>query len=423
MKFITDDYLLNDAVFGPILIVTITLCSIFLLIRLSFKPFSRPKKLISCLSGKEGFKSACLSLSGTLGVGNISGVASAIIVGGAGAVFWMWVFALMAMIIKYSEIVLALKFKSDNSCGTAFYIEKGLKNKHLAIVFSVLIVLSSLGMGNIIQSSAASQSLYVCFDVPKIVTGVIFSIITLLLVIGGRDRVSIFSSYLIPILTVGYFLVSIAVIIANIRSIPSAFLQIFSEAFNVKAIGGGVLSVLFTRSVRIGASRGILSNEAGCGTATYAQSVKENNSAKGGVWGIFEVFVDTIVLCTLTALVIFLVPNNCNESMGSVIYSYSYFGQWGGSFIGISSWFFALASVVCWSYYGTAAIRYLTKNKKAYGLYLLLYSAAGIVGSVFAPNTVWQLSDITVSIMAVFNTICVVLLSGTVKDETDRYFS
>lgn len=415
--------LLNDAFFGPALIVTITISGIFLLIRLSFKPFSRPKKLISCLKGKEGFKSACLSLSGTLGVGNISGVASAIIVGGAGAVFWMWVFALLAMIIKYSEIVLALKFRSNNSCGTAYYIEKGLKNKPLALVFSILIVFSSLGMGNIIQSSAAAQSLYYCFDVPKIVTGIIFSIMTLFLVIGGRDRVSVFSSYLIPILTLGYFLVSIAVIIANIKSIPTVFYQITSEALDVRAFGGGVLSVIVSRSVRIGASRGILSNEAGCGTSTYAQSVNEDSCARGGVWGIFEVFVDTIVLCTLTALVILLVPNNCNESMGSVIYSYSYFGQWGGYFIGISSWFFALASVVCWSYYGTAAIRYLTKNKKAYGLYLLLYSAAGIVGSVFAPNTVWQLSDLTVSIMAVFNTICVVLLSGTVKDETDRYFS
>ena len=164
--------LLNDKLFGPLLIITITLGGLYLLIYLSFKPFSKPKKMFSALKGKEGFKSACLSLSGTLGVGNISGVASAIIFGGAGAVFWMWIFAFIAMIIKYSEIVLSLRYKGGTSCGTAFYIEKGIGSKKLAVIFSVMILLSSFGMGNIIQSSAAAQSMNVCFDLPKIMTGI-----------------------------------------------------------------------------------------------------------------------------------------------------------------------------------------------------------------------------------------------------------
>ena len=173
---------------------------------------------------------------------------------------------------------------------------------------------------------------------------------------------SAFTSVLIPILSIGYFLVSIAIIISNLNMIPSVLKVIISEALDFKALGCGFFGIIISESVRIGAARGILSNEAGCGTSTYAQSVNENECAKGGIWGIFEVFIDTIVLCTMTALVILTVPSNSNDAMRSVIFSYSYFGQWGGYFIGISSWLFALASVVCWSYYGSSALRYLTNK-------------------------------------------------------------
>lgn len=415
--------LLNENLFGPLLIVTITCSGIFLMGYLSFKPFRKPKKLFGALKGKEGFKSACLSLSGTLGVGNISGVSAAIITGGAGAVFWMWVFAFIAMIIKYSEILLAGYYKGGKYCGTAYYIEKGLGNRKFAVLFSVLILFSSFGMGNIIQSSAASQSMNYCFGVPKIVTGVLFSIITLLMVIGGRKRVSAFSSAIIPMLSLGYIVVSVAIIMSNIDVIPSVIKEIVFNAFNVRSAAGGILGVLLSDSVRLGAARGILSNEAGCGTSTYAQNVDSDDCVKHAIWGIFEVFADTIILCTMTAFVVLCVPNNLTDGMSSVIYSYSYFGDFGGYFVGISSWIYALASVVCWSYYGTAALNYLTSKKSACGLYLILYSTAGIIGSVFAPDLVWEISDITVSVMAIFNTVCVILLSRTVRSETDRYFS
>ena len=167
----------------------------------------------------------------------------------------------------------------------------------------------------------------------------------------------------------------------------------------------------------------LLQQESGCGTSVYAQKPGAEEPAKHGIWGIFEVFIDTIVLCTLTALVVLSVPNSLNDGMSSVIYSFSYFGEWGGNFVGLSSWIYALASVVCWSYYGISAMKYLTNKKIACGLYLVLYSAAGIIGSVFAPNLVWEISDITVSVMAIFNIICVLMLSKTVKQETERYFS
>jgi AGCS family alanine or glycine:cation symporter len=277
-------------------------------------------------------------------------------------------------------------------------------------------------MGNIIQSSAAAQGFYTCFKVPKIATGIIFSILTLILVLGGRKRVSKFSSYIVPILSVCYFVVSIAIIICNSDAIPSVFDEIVSDAFSIGSFGGGVIGTIFSKGAMLGASRGVLSNEAGCGTSTYAQDPNDDECAKAGAWGVFEVFVDTIVLCTLTALVILLVPNNLSDAMGAVIYSYSYYGVWGGYFVAISSWFFALASVVCWSYYGTNAISYLTNKNTARVLYLLLYSAAGVMGSVFAPSLVWEISDITVSVMAIFNTICVCRLWRSVKTETDLYF-
>jgi AGCS family alanine or glycine:cation symporter len=155
----------------------------------------------------------------------------------------------------------------------------------------------------------------------------------------------------------------------------------------------------------------------------YAQSTNENYCAKGGAWGIVEVFVDTIVLCTMTAFVILTVPSNSTDATTAVIFSYSYFGEWGGYFIGVSLGVFALASVVCWSYYGTSGVKYLTNKKIACGLYLICYSAAGIVGSVFVPSLVWEISDISVSLMAIFNISCVILLSKFVKEETELYFN
>ncbi len=418
---------INSYVLGPLLPIVLASAGAFIFVKLSLKPFSRPIKLLKGFRGKdskESFKSACLGLSGTLGVGNIAGVAAAIGIGGAGAIFWMWIFALFAMVIKYAEVVLAMRYGRHGEGGAALYIKHGLNKPKLAVIFSFMIIISSIGVGNTVQSSAAAESMRVCFDIPNIVTGIIFSIITLIMIYGGRKRIESASSVIIPVLSLGYVIVSLCIIIRNHKMIPSVFNEIIDGAFSMASITGGTLGFIFSKAVRLGASRGILSNEAGCGTAAYAHKT-DCHPAEQGIWGIFEVFVDTILLCTLTAFVVLLTP--CVDLDGNGIRvaldAYSYYGDWLGLFIGISTAIYALASVVCWSYYGVSSVNYLGGKKNSRRLYLLAYSLAGIIGSVFAPSLVWEISDFTVSLMAIINTACVIKLWREIKESTDQYFS
>ena len=417
---------INSRILGPLLPVFLFACGAFLLIKLSFKPFRKPGRMIRAFKGnnsKESFKAACLSLSGTLGVGNIAGVASAIGIGGAGAVFWMWVFAFMAMIIKYAEVVLAMRYKKFGVGGAAEYIRHGLKKPLVASLFSILILVSSIGVGNTVQSSAAAESMKVCFGVPSIFTGIIFSVITLLMIYGGRKRIESVSSIIIPILSLGYIVVSLAIITSNLKMIPAVITEIIDNAFDPVSAGGGAFGFLFTSAIRLGASRGILSNEAGCGTAAYAHQT-ESHPAEQGIWGIFEVFVDTILLCTMTAFVVLVTPETPMTVNGIAVAlsAYGHYGYWLRQFIGISTAIYALASVVCWSYYGISSIKHLGGKRNSRRLYLWIYSMAGIMGSVFAPSLVWEISDFTVSVMAIINTTCVILLWREVRASTDEYF-
>ncbi len=417
---------INSRILGPLLPIFLFICGAFLMIKLSFKPFSRPSKALKAFAGKDflaSFKAACLSLSGTLGVGNIAGVASAIGIGGAGAVFWMWVFAFAAMAIKYAEIVLAMRYKKYGDGGAALYMRYGLNKPILATLFSILILVSSIGIGNIVQSSAAAESMRVCFGVTSIATGIVFSIITLLMIYGGRKRIEAVSSILIPILSLGYIIVSLSIICTNWKMIPSVFDQILNSAFNTKSVVGGAFGFIFADAIRLGASRGIMSNEAGCGTAAYAHK-SECHPAEQGIWGIFEVFVDTVLLCTLTAFVVLMTPDVSLNGNGIAVAleAYGHYGDWLRQFIGISTAIYALASVICWSYYGISSVNYLGGKRNSRRLYLLVYSMAGIIGSIFAPSLVWEISDFTVSMMAIINTACVILLWREVKKSTDEYF-
>ena len=415
--------LLNNSILGPLLIIVIGLGGLCLLIKYRLYPYRSPRRSLSVLLSGSGVKTACLSLAGTLGVGNITGVASAITVGGAGAVFWMWCFAALSCVIKYSEVVLSHLYKGKNGCGAAYYIEKGLNSRFLGVLFSLLLIISSVGMGNMVQCSSATDGLYYTLGVPKIITCIAFALTTVLLVVGGRNRITLFTSVLIPSLTALYVLISLAIILANITLVPSIIRNIFEGAFSFDSLGGGVVGFLTSKTVRLGAARGILSNEAGCGTTAYAQDKDENNPIANGMWGMVEVVVDTIILCTLTAVVILIAPTSSKEPMEAVVGAYSYFGVIGGDFVGVSAALYGLASVVCWSYYGVSAVKYLGGKKKACILYVVTYSITGILGSVFKSELVWDISDLTVSVMAIFNTLCVIALSGKIKGKTIEYFS
>ncbi len=422
---------LNRAVFGPILPVFLLLAGLFLAFRFRFFLLRHPIRIVKSLFRKQGgevspFRAACLALSGTLGVGNIAGVAAAIATGGPGAVFWMWVSAFFAMFVKYGEVVAAMHWKKNGRGGAAYAIELGLGKRAPAVLYSVLLLLASFTVGNIVQSSAAAEAMAGSFSVPRPLTGLVFAGLTLFLLRGGVGRLASFSATVIPLLSLGYIVLSLAILTINRALIPGIFAEILSGALSPSAVGGGALGLFLTRALRCGVSRGILSNEAGCGTAAYAHASAENDPVAQGFFGVFEVFVDTILLCTLTAFVVLIAFPGGPESdngMQTAIQAYSAFGGWGGAFIAASSAIYALASVVCWSYYGQESLLYLEASPRLRQAYLVLYGLTGVVGAFFAPAAVWELSDLTVSLMATVHTACLLLISGTPAKLTASYFS
>lgn len=422
---------LNEHFFGPLLPILLIAAGVFLLFRCRCFLLKHPIRVIKGLLGDRGkrrdaFRAACVALSGTLGVGNIAGVAAAIAVGGAGAILWMWIFAFFAMVIKYVEVVTAMWYKQGDRGGAAYYIERGLGSKKLAAAFSVLLIFLSFGVGNIVQSSAAAEALRASFDVPKVATGAVFAVVTLLMIVGGLGRIAAFSGVVIPLLSLGYVILSLAILIKNRAMIPDALRSIVKEGLSLRALVGGGSGFTIGAAVRYGASRGILSNEAGCGTASYAHASSTNRPVEQGFWGIFEVFVDTVVLCTMTALVVLVAfPNGLPSTGGMAIAveAYELAGGFGGAFIAVSSAIYALASVICWSYYGEEGLRYFGAQKKARRLYVFLYSAVGLGGAMFSPKFVWELSDFGISLMALCNTLILCRLSRIPKRLTEEYFS
>ena len=265
--------------------------------------------------GASSAKAVTLALAGTLGVGNIVGVSSAIHLGGFGSVFWMWISALLAMILKYAEIVLAMRYRRLNADGSYIgsamrYIKAGLSalgleriGQAVSAVFAAAFLICSLTMGSMLQSSAVSEALNGVMGVPAIITGVVMSLLTLAICAKGTGSVMRLTDLLVPIMSLGYAVMSLAVIISNTSQLPHAFSLIVSSAFTPTAAVGGVGGFIFTKAVRYGVMRGLVSNEAGCGTAPTAHSIANCKiAARQGLWGIFEVFADTLILCTMTAL-------------------------------------------------------------------------------------------------------------------------
>ncbi len=409
---------INSEIFGRLLPIVLPIAGIYLAVVFRFSMFKAPiKKLKGLFKRREGavspFKAACVALAGTLGVGNIAGVAAAITAGGAGAVFWMWMSALFAMVIKYAEVVSAMKFRKGGRGGAPYYMENGLGSRRLGVIFAVIILFSTFGVGNIVQSSAAAEAIHGSFGISKLTVGIVFAAVTFFLVKGGIERIAGVSSVVIPVLSLGYIILSLVILSAKRDMIGEAFGSILREAFSGSSVVGGCFGFLFGRAIRYGTLRGMLSNEAGCGTAAFAHAAADNSPDDQGFFGVVEVFVDTILLCTVTALVILVTfpEGDCGQNgMKLAVEAYSILGKWGGDFVALSSAVYAAASVVCWSFYGTECLAYLGKGRSVSLVYLAAYSLTGIVGSVFAPSLVWELADISISVMALFNVGCLVLL-------------
>ena len=394
------------------------------------------------------FQALCTALSATIGTGNIAGVAYAITMGGPGAVFWMWIAAIVGMMTNYSENVLGIYFRRHNekgewSGGAMYYLRDGVGRmkygKHvgkiLAVLFSIFAILASFGIGNMGQVVSISESVVTVIPadakIVALVTGIVIMIAAALVIIGGLKRIAEVNEKLVPFMALFYIIGSIIIIIMNITKIGPAFASIFRGAFNFSAAAGGVGGAIIAQAMQWGFKRGVFSNEAGLGSSVMvhsASNVKE--PVEQGLWGIFEVFADTMIVCTCTALVILtsgVVDLDTGASISGVTklglateaFKNS-FGTFGGIFIAVAVTLFAFTTVLGWSYYGTKSWEYLFGTKSTMG-YKIFFVLLIVAGSTLDASLAIDLSDTFNGLMSIPNLIGVICLSGLVLRITKNY--
>ena len=445
-----------DNILSILMMILLIAAGLFLSVKTKFLQFRRfgyvLKNTIGSLFNKNlhkqdkgsvsPFQAVTTALAGTIGTGSIAGVATALVLGGPGAVFWMWISALLGMVTKYSEIVLALKFREKNENGAyvggpMYYIKNGLGKKWLAAFFAAFAMIACIGTGNATQSNSISGVLDMNFHIAPWITGVVLTIIVGIVIIGGVKRIAAVNEKLVPVMAIFFILASVFALIFNASKIPAAFSLIFKEAFNFKSVFGGVSGYSILSAMRYGVGRGVFSNEAGLGSAPIAHAASSTeNPVKQGIWGIFEVFITTIVICTMSAIVILtsgiyteaystgVAPAVSGAALSSAAFNEAlpYVGGFG---IAVSTVFFALSTILGWAYYGEASVGYLFKNhsRKAITVYRIVYVIFVFVGSVAEINTVWLVADCFNALMALPNLIALIGLSGLVVKITREHFA
>lgn len=379
---------------------------------------------------RGSFKALSVALAGTLGVGNIAGVASAIAMGGAGAVFWMWISALFAMLLKYAEVVLAMRTRRYDGKGRAhggapYYIRVafgGRLGRLLASLFALLCVACSFTLGGVVQSAAAAEVLEGAFSLPPILVGTVLGGLAALILATGARSVERACTAIVPAVCLLFTVASLAAILLRVEAVPRAMSAIFRDAFRARSAMGGVLGFLNTAALRYGVARGIVSNEAGCGTAPIAHAAATGTSpARQGRLGILEVLVDTVLLCTVTALVILTsgVPVQEGGGMRYALAAYSAtLGSLAEPILALSVLLFAFATVLCWAHYGAESLRYLTKKRALARMLPLVTAASCILGAVAAPDLVWDLTDLILALMAILNISALLALRRDVMEES-----
>ena len=393
------------------------------------------------------FQSLCTALAATVGTGNIVGVAGAIAVGGPGAVFWMWLIAFFGMMTNYSENVLGILYRRKNSkgewCGGAmYYLRDGLGGKPglkvvgtvLAILFSCFCLLASFGIGNMSQVNSMVSNVNTAFGIPTIATGIFLFIAVSAVILGGLKRIASFTEKIVPFMVIAYLAGTLIIIVMHFKAIPAVFVSIFQGAFGLKSAAGGVVGSGIALAMQMGMKRGVFSNEAGLGSSVMVHSssnVKE--PVRQGMWGIFEVFAYTIIVCTLTALTILtsgavdLTTGQLTEAAAEVgsnsLMSYAFsqtFGKAGAWFIALAILLFAYSTVLGWSHYGSTACEYLFGTKSVV-VYRVVFVLIVLAGSVIEAQLAWDISDTFNGMMMIPNLIGVLVLSPVVMKCTKNY--
>ena len=438
----------NNVVWGPVMLSLLIGTGLFLSIKTGFIQFRKfsfmLKNTILSLfsksqhqkddSGVSPFQAVATAMAGTIGTGSIAGIATAIVSGGPGAVFWMWISAFLGMVTKFSEIVLSLKYREKNKDekwvgGPMYYIKNGLNLKWLAALFAIFAMLACLGTGNATQSNSISVALQSTLGISPYITGGILTIIAVAVILGGMKRIAAVNEKLVPFMAVFYVACSFFAVIVNFEKVPDAFSLIFREAFNFKAAAGGVSGYGIMLAMHYGFSRGVFSNEAGLGSAPIAHAASSTKSpVQQGLWGMFEVFFTTIIICTLSALVILTSgiweTGTAHGSALSIASFNSVLPYVGGWIVTLATIFFALSTILGWAYYGEVSIEYLTHNSKiAVQIYRYCYIIFVFVGAVGNLELIWSISETMNGLMAIPNLIGIIGLSKVVKTVTRDYFN
>ena len=392
------------------------------------------------------FQAVCTALAATVGTGNIAGVAGAIAIGGPGAVFWMWCSALLGMCTKFAEVTLAVHFRERNKNGELvggpmYYIKNGLGSRwqFLAVLYSLFGVLTVFGTGNATQVNtivtaidsallATGSGLNGILPTLNLIVGVVVAMMVAMVLLGGVKRIGSVTEKLVPFMALFYIVLALGVVALNYRRFPAVLASIVGGAFDPQAVTGGAIGSVFL-SMQKGVSRGIFSNEAGLGTGSIAHACADTHKpVKQGMFGIFEVFADTIVICTLTAMVILCsgVPVGYGSAAGAELTISGFtatYGGWSSIFTAVALCCFAFSTIIGWGLYGSRCIEFLFHTDKVVGPFLVVYSFVSILGATVDLGLLWSIADTFNGLMSIPNLIALLLLSGTVAKLTKEFFA
>lgn len=446
---------IDDFVWGPVILILLVGTGVFLTVRLNFLPWRNLGYALKSVLSKEArtkkrgegdispFSALMTALAATIGTGNIVGVATAMVLGGPGALVWMWISACFGLSSKFAECMLAIKYRVVNengemSGGPMYTMKHAFKNKKvgntLGFLFALFTVLASFGIGNLTQANSISTALKETFNIPLWITGVVITILALFIIVGGIKNISKVSQVVVPTMAVFYVIAGIIVILFNIKNLPSGVATIFKMAFSTKAAAGGVggtIMVSMMQSLRWGVARGVFSNEAGLGSAAItAAAATTDHPVRQGYINMTGTFFDTIVVCTITGLaiassgVLGAVDASGELVTGSALTIMAFstaLGKFGGILVSIGIALFAFSTIIGWEYHGEKAFEYLVKKPKYCIIYRIIFSLVSYIGATTALKVVWSFSDIMNGLMAIPNLICLLALSGVLAKDVKEF--
>lgn len=445
----------DDFVWGPVMLVLLVGTGIFLTIRLKFRPWRNLGFAIKSTLSKEArttkrgegdvspFSALTTALAATIGTGNIVGVATAMVSGGPGALVWMWISACFGLTSKFSECMLAIKYREVNekgemSGGPMYTMKKGFKNKKigafLGMLFAVFAVIASFGIGNMTQANSISESLKSTFNFDEKIVGVVLTVLALVIIVGGIKTISKVSSVVVPLMAIFYIIAGLIVVVMNIQNLPSGIVMIFKMAFSSQAVAGGgagVITAGVMNAMRYGVARGVFSNEAGMGSAAItASAATTDDPVRQGYINMTGTFWDTIVVCTITGLCI--ASSGVLETVGddgklvqgaalTILAFKSALGEVGAILVTIGIALFAFSTILGWEYHGEKAFEYIFGTHKYNMAYRIIFSLVVFVGATTTLQVVWNFSDIANALMAIPNLICLLVMSKVIAKEVERF--